>query len=71
MENDMADEIQQDDDYRQGAEQQQQELELQEFIYTNLLHGNPSQFLSAWNMMESVKLSKKQAESTSTLESIG
>ena len=66
----MADEIQQDDDYRQGAEHQQ-ELELQEFIYTNLLHGNPGQFSRAWNMMESVKLSKKQAETTSTLESIG
>ena len=32
MENDMADEIQQDDDYRQGAEQQQQELEFQEWL---------------------------------------
>jgi hypothetical protein len=47
MENNMADEIQQDDDYRQGAEHQQ-ELEFQEWL-----------------------LSKKQAENTSTLKSIG
>lgn len=44
----MADEIQQDDDYRQGAEHHQQELEFQEWL-----------------------LSKKQAENTSTLKSIG
>jgi len=44
----MADEIQQDDDYRQGAEHNQLELEFQEWL-----------------------LSKKQAENTSTLKSIG
>jgi hypothetical protein len=48
MENNMADEIQQDDDYRQGAEHNQLELEFQEWL-----------------------LSKKQAENTSTLKSIG
>jgi hypothetical protein len=44
----MADEIQQHDDYRQGAEHHQQELEFQEWL-----------------------LSKKQAENTSTLKSMG
>lgn len=59
-----------DNDDRQAAEHQQQELEQQEFIFHNLLHGNPSQFLTAWNMMESVKLSKKQAETKDTLKSM-
>jgi hypothetical protein len=58
-------------DDRQAAEYNQQQLEQQEFIFNNLLHGNPSEFKQAWNMMECVKLSKKQAETTSTLESIG
>ena len=45
-------------DDRQAAEYNQQQLEQQEFIFNNLLHGNPSEFKQAWNMMECVKLSK-------------
>jgi hypothetical protein len=42
MENDMADEIQQYDDYRQGAEQQQQELEFQEWLLSKKQAENKS-----------------------------
>jgi hypothetical protein len=38
----MADEIQQDDDYRQGAEQHQQELEFQEWLVSKKQAENTS-----------------------------
>jgi hypothetical protein len=42
MENNMADEIQQDDDYRQGAEHHQRELEFQEWLLSKKQAENKS-----------------------------
>jgi len=42
----MADVIQQDDDYRQGAEQQQQELEFQEWLVSKKQAENTSTYKS-------------------------
>lgn len=42
----MADEIQQDDDYRQGAEQHQQELEFQEWLVSKKQAENKDAYKS-------------------------